>query len=117
MGIVLLVLSFLFLVIGALGTVLPVLPGLFMSYIGLLLLQFSGFGNFSTTFLIIMAIIVMVITLLDFFLAPIFAKKFGGSRPATIGSFLGSIIGTVFFAPLGIIFGSFIRSIYWRINT
>ncbi|MCL2802192.1 MAG: DUF456 domain-containing protein [Treponema sp.] len=108
MEIFLIILAFVLLICGILGSILPILPGLPLSYIGLLLINWSGFGSFSTLFLIVFAVIVVVISFMDYFLPSIMAKKFGGSRYASIGSFLGLIIGVFFFAPWGMIIGAFL---------
>jgi uncharacterized protein YqgC (DUF456 family) len=108
MEIVLVILAFLLLVTGLLGAVLPVLPGPPLSYIGLLLLQWSGYPGFSPAFLWIWAGIAAVVTIMDYFLPALMTKQFGGSRAASIGSFLGLLVGIFFFPPLGMIFGPFL---------
>ena len=108
MEIVLVILAFIFLAAGIVGAVLPILPGLPLSFAGLLVLQWSGYGNFSIPFLWIWAIIAIVITIADYFLPSKLVKKFGGSRAASIGSVLGLLAGIFVFPPLGIIVGPFI---------
>jgi len=107
MEIVLAVFAFLFLLAGLLGSVLPVLPGPPLSYIGLLLLQWSGYGSFSVAFLCLWAAITAAVTIMDYFLPALMTKKFGGSRAAILGSVLGLIAGMLFFAPLGLLIGPF----------
>jgi len=107
MEILLVILAFILLLIGLLGAVIPVLPGPPISFIGLLLLQWSGFGGFSIAFLILLGVITAAVTVMDYILPSLLAKKFGGSRAAAIGSFIGLLIGIFFFAPWGIILGSF----------
>jgi uncharacterized protein YqgC (DUF456 family) len=105
---VLLILAFVLLAIGLLGAVIPVLPGPPLSFIGLLLMQWSGYGNFTSLFLWIWAGITVIITVLDYVLPSFFAKRFGGSRAASIGSFLGLVAGIFLFPPWGMIIGPFI---------
>jgi hypothetical protein len=45
---------------------------------------------------------------MDYFLPSLLTKHFGGSRSATIGSFLGLLVGIFFFPPFGLILGSFL---------
>ena len=52
MDIFLIILAGLFLLIGLFGSVLPVLPGVPLSYVGILLLHFTDRVQFSTNFLI-----------------------------------------------------------------
>jgi uncharacterized protein YqgC (DUF456 family) len=107
MSIFLLILAFTLLFIGLLGAVVPVLPGPPLSYTGLLLLQLSNYGAFTQLFLLIWAGITIIVTVMDYFLPSLMAKKFGGSRAAVIGSFLGLLAGIFFFPPLGMILGPF----------
>jgi len=108
MEILLAVLAFLFLLIGLLGSVVPVLPGPPISFIGLLVLQWSGYGNFSSEFLLVWAAITAAVTIIDYILPAWMTKKFGGSRAAVIGSVVGFIVGLLFFPPLGLLVGSFL---------
>ena len=108
MDILLVVLAFAFLVTGLLGAIVPVIPGPPLSYAGLLVLQWSGHAGFSTAFLLIWAGIAAAVTLMDYILPSFMTKRFGGSRAAAIGSFVGLLIGMFFFPPLGLILGPFL---------
>lgn len=105
MEIVLVLLAFVLLILGLLGAVIPVLPGPPLSFIGLLLLQKSGFGSFHPVFLWIWGVIAVAVTVMDYLLPSLLTKKFGGSRAASIGSFLGLLAGIFIYQPWGIIFG------------
>ena len=111
MEIILAVLAFLFLLAGVLGSVVPALPGPPMSYAGLLLLKWSGYADFSVTFLLVWAAITIAVTVMDNFLPALMTKRFGGSRLAVIGSVLGLIAGMIFFAPAGLIAGPFLGAL------
>jgi uncharacterized protein YqgC (DUF456 family) len=111
MEIILVILAFLLLLAGFLGAIVPVLPGPPLSYIGLLLLQWSGYGGFSSTFLWVWAAITIAVTIMDNVLPAWLTKKFGGSRLAVIGSILGLVIGMIFFAPIGLIIGPFLGAL------
>jgi len=111
MEIVLIVLAFLFLLAGLFGSIIPVLPGPPLSYIGLLLLQWSGYGSFSPVFLWVWAAITAAVTVMDYILPALVTKKFGGSRAAVFGSVLGLIVGIFFFPPLGLLIGPFLGAL------
>jgi uncharacterized protein YqgC (DUF456 family) len=111
MEIILAVLAFLFLLAGLLGSVVPAIPGPPLSYAGLLILKWSGYANFSVTFLLVWAAITIAVTIMDNFLPALMTKRFGGSRLAVIGSVLGLIAGTIFFAPAGLIAGPFLGAL------
>jgi hypothetical protein len=94
-------------IIGILGCLLPVLPGPPLSYIGLLILHFTRFADFSPTFFITWACVVIIVTVLDY-VVPIWGtKKFGGSKSGMWGAALGLVVGIFFLPPLGIIAGPF----------
>ena len=111
MSIVLVVLAFLFLFLGLLGSVVPALPGPPLSFIGLLFLKWSGYGSFSIAFLLLWGAITAVVTVMDYLLPALMTKRFGGSRAAVLGSVLGLIAGMLFFAPMGLLIGPFLGAL------
>jgi uncharacterized protein YqgC (DUF456 family) len=111
MGIVLIILAFVLLIIGIAGAVVPALPGPPLSFIGLLLVHWSGYGGFTPAFLWVWAGITVFITVMDYILPSLLARRFGGSRSAAIGSFVGLVIGIFFFPPWGMIIGTFLGAL------
>ena len=111
MEIILAVAAFLFLLVGLVGSVVPAIPGPPLAYIGLLLLQWSGYGGFSPAFLWLWAGITAAVTVMDNVLPAWMTKRFGGSRMAVIGSVLGLVAGTIFFAPVGLLVGPFLGAL------
>ena len=97
-------------VIGAAGCIVPILPGVALSYGGLLCAFFREGSTLSTTLLWIWLVVVAVVSLIDYFLPAYMTKEFGGSRPATVGATIGAIAGFLF-GPLGIIVGPFIGAV------
>jgi uncharacterized protein YqgC (DUF456 family) len=93
-----------------LGAVIPVLPGLPFSYIGILLLHFSSKIEFTLAFLIVWLIVVIVLQVLDNVLPAWGAKYFGGNKWGVWGSFVGLLIG-LFLGPIGILLGSFLGAV------
>jgi len=110
MDIVLFIVAGLLILLGAIGSLLPVLPGPPLAWVGILLTHFSGSVQFSTKFLIITAIVMILITVLDYFIPIWGTKRFGGTRAGVIGCTLGLIFG-LFFGPLGIILGPFVGAL------
>ncbi len=107
MDIFLIITAGLLLLIGFAGVILPLLPGLPLSYVGILVLHFSKAFEFSSEFLIFWAIIVVVVQVLDYFIPVWGTKKFGGTKRGVWGSGIGLIVG-LFFGPMGIILGPFV---------
>ena len=110
MDVLIYVLSFLLLVGGVVGCVLPILPGAPLGYAGLLLLHFTGRADFSTTQLVTWLIIVVILQVVDF-ITPLWGSKYtGGSEFGNRGCVAGTLIG-MFFLPWGIIVGPFIGAV------
>ncbi|WP_298263513.1 DUF456 domain-containing protein [uncultured Lutibacter sp.] len=107
MDIFLLIIGFLFALLGIIGSFLPVLPGPFTSWIGLLLLHLTNVVPLNWTFLGITLAIAILIWLIDYFIPAMGTKKFGGTRYGVIGTMVGLIIGILFLGPFGIIIGPF----------
>ena len=97
----------LLLILGFLGTFIPVLPGAPLAWLGLLLSYFSKYTNSSIAILVITAIIAIAVSVLDNIFPVLLTKKSGGSKAGTIGSTIGLVIG-LFTGPWGIILGPFI---------
>jgi uncharacterized protein len=107
MDYVLLILGFICILLGILGSILPGLPGPPVSYLGLLLIHWSRFASFSTRTLVILAILVAVVAVLDY-LIPIWGTKAsGGSKAGVRGSTIGLIIGIILLPLFGIVLGPF----------
>jgi uncharacterized protein YqgC (DUF456 family) len=103
----LLILGILFMIMGIIGCLVPILPGPPLSFLGLIFLHLTRFGHFSYNTLIILGIIAAVVTVLDY-IVPIWGtRRFGGSKYGTRGATVGLIIG-FFLGPLGIILGPLI---------
>lgn len=107
----LLIAGSLMMLVGILGCLLPVLPGPPLSWVGLLLLNISRFGNFSFQFMLIMAIVAIIVTALDYVVPVWGTKRFGGSRAGVWGATLGLIGGIFFMPPVGIILGPFLGAL------
>ena len=103
---VIFIIAFVLLFLGLLGSMIPGLPGPPLSYIGILLIHFFTGIQFSTSFLLTWAVIVIVVSLLDYLMQVWGVKKFGGGRKAVIGTFLGLFMGLLF-PPVGLLIGPF----------
>jgi uncharacterized protein YqgC (DUF456 family) len=97
--------------VGLIGCIVPVLPGPPLSFLGLLFLQFSRFGDFSVTFLLVMAFVALAVTVLDYVVPMWGTKKTGGTKAGVWGAALGMLVGIFFFPPLGIILGPLVGAI------
>lgn len=108
MDILLIILGFIFIVVGILGCFLPILPGPPISFAALLFLQWTEKAPFSSDTLWTWGLLTVAVTALDY-VVPIYGtKKFGGTKRGVWGSTIGLVIGLFFFPPIGIIVGPFI---------
>jgi len=103
MDIVLVFLGFVFMLIGILGSFLPVLPGPPISWVGLLLLYLTKAVPDDWWVLGITLGVALLVVALDYIIPAMGTKKFGGSRAGMIGTTLGLIVALVF--PILGIFG------------
>ncbi len=110
-----LILAFLFLILGILGSIIPIIPGPPISYLGVLIIDLFTPTEFSDAILWIFGVIVGFVFILDYYLQVWGVQKFGGGKKSSIGVFIGLFIG-LFFPPIGIILGplvgAFLGAIY-----
>ena len=103
----LLILSVLLIIIGLIGSFIPIIPGPITSWFGLFTLsQIQNFPN-NNTLLITTFVIGITIFILDYFIPIIGSKYFGGSKYGIIGVSIGMLIGLISPVPFGIIIGAF----------
>lgn len=73
-------------ILGILGCVLPILPGPQLVYVGILLQHFMAKQPYSTSFLIIRGVIVVLVLILDFLMPMLTSKSFGGTKSGSRGA-------------------------------
>ena len=110
MDLLLIILGAICLLLGLIGCVAPVLPGVPLSYLGLLLLHWTDRVQFSWQFLVIWGVIVVVIQVLDYIIPAWGTKRFGGSKYGVWGSTIGLLVG-LFMGPWGIVIGPFLGAV------
>ena len=106
MDVLLIVISFLLIIVGLLGCILPVLPGAPLAYAGLLLAYLTDNVEFPVGQLACWLLLVVILQVLDYFTPMLGSKYTGGSEYGNRGSIAGTILG-LFFMPWGIIVGPF----------
>ncbi|AKA35349.1 DUF456 domain-containing protein [Flagellimonas lutaonensis] len=113
MDIALLLIGFLLMLVGILGSFLPVLPGPPISWVGLLLLYLTKAVPDNWWVLGITLVIALGITILDYVIPAAGTKRFGGSKAGMIGTIVGLLVAIFFpiLGPLGIIIWPFIGAL------
>ncbi len=108
MEIILLVIAGIFMILGVLGSFLPVLPGVPLSWIGLLIFYLIPGIEMNYLFLAITLAVTIIIYVLDLVIPALGTKKFGGSRKGMIGATIGLIVGIFVPIPFAILIGPFV---------
>jgi len=120
MDITLAVLGTALVLVGFIGSILPIIPGPPISWVGLLLLKWTDYINdhgaaYENTLWILLFFVVLV-TILDYVVPIMGTKKYGGSKRGVWGATIGVMVG-LFFGPLGIIIGPFLGAYIGEITT
>ena len=108
MDVLLLIIGFACMILGILGSFLPVLPGPGLSWIGLLLLYFTHAVPMNYWILGISLLVTVVISILDYVIPAKGTKRFGGSSYGIWGTNIGLIVGIFAPIPFGFIIGPFV---------
>jgi uncharacterized protein YqgC (DUF456 family) len=95
-----------FLILGLVGCFISILPGPILSYLALLCLIPTD-NCLSAVELSVFGVLTIIVTVADFIIPAIGAKKFNCSSYGTWGCVLGTFIGAFFF-PIGLIVGPFL---------
>ena len=111
MDFVLLIIGFLFIITGLLGSFLPVLPGPSISWVGLALLYFTKAVPANYWILGIALIITIIISVLDYVIPAKGTKQFGGSSYGIWGTNIGLVVGIFAPIPFGFLIGPFIGAL------
>ena len=111
MDIILIILGLICCLIGLAGSILPVLPGLPISWLGILFLYLTNFVPINYWVLSITLLITILISILDYTIPAKGAKKFGGTKYGVWGTNIGLVIG-LFFPPIGFIIGLFLGAFF-----
>jgi hypothetical protein len=98
-------------VIGAVGLVLPVLPGAPLIFIGALLAAWAeDFQYLGPWSLVLLGALAALAVAVDFIASAFGAKRFGASGRAVAGATLGALVG-IFFGPVGVLVGPFVGAV------
>jgi uncharacterized protein YqgC (DUF456 family) len=98
-------------VVGLLGTVLPVIPGALLIFIGLLLAAWAdGFARVGAVGLSIIGALGLVSWGADFAATVMGAKRVGASPLALAGATIGGLVG-LFFGLAGLVLGPFVGAV------
>lgn len=107
-----LVFSIILVLAGFVGTFLPILPGLPLLYGGILLWGIAGhWQDYSLNTAIVLGVITVLVTTLDYWAGVVGAKKYGASGAGIWGAIIGGILGVIFFNVAGLIAGPLLGAV------
>jgi uncharacterized protein YqgC (DUF456 family) len=98
--------------LGLAGSILPILPGPPLCFIGLFLLALLKHFSppLTPTLVIILAIVTILVIVMDYIIPLLGAKRYGASKWGIWGSVLGMAIG-IFWSPFAMLVGAFIGAV------
>lgn len=101
--------SIVLLIVGILGTILPVLPGLLLSLCGLLIYKFGTDAPLPMIYIWIFVVLTAISVVLNYVIPAKTTRKYGGTRWGSIGSVVGTIAGMFLIpVPFGFLIGMFL---------
>lgn len=101
--------SIILLILGLLGTFLPVLPGLLLSLCGLLIYKFGTDSPISMIYIWIFVFLTILSAILNYVIPARTNRKYGGTRWGSVGSVVGTLVGMFFIpVPFGFLIGMFL---------
>lgn len=111
MTILLLTLALSCMIIGIVGSILPIIPGPIISFLGLVILYFTTAIPTNYWVLGITLVVTLTITILDYIIPAKGTKYFGGSKFGIWGTNIGLVIGIIIPIPFGFIIGPFVGAL------
>lgn len=100
--------SIVLLILGILGTFLPILPGLLLSLCGLLIYKFGTDAPLSMVYVWIFSALTLLSIILNYVIPARTNRKYGGTRWGSVGSVIGTLAGMFFIpVPFGFLIGMF----------
>ena len=97
-------------IIGIIGDIVPGIPGVPVSFLALVVAQFSKYVEFGWLFFTIWALVTIAVTVMDYVIPAWGAKRYGGTKYGMWGSTIGVFVGLflTFIGPWVVILGPFL---------
>ena len=111
MDIILFVSGLILCLIGITGSFVPVIPGPFISWLAILIINLTDAVEFNLNFVLITLSVAVAIGLIDYLIPIIGVKKLGGTKSGQVGTFVGLVLAIIMIGPFGILVGPFIGAL------
>jgi uncharacterized protein YqgC (DUF456 family) len=108
MDILFLIIGGILMILGLLGSFLPVLPGIPLSWLGLLLLHLTQAIAMNYSFLGVTLLIAIIIFALQYAIPALGTRYLGGSKAGMIGATIGLVAGIFIPIPFAILIAPFV---------
>ncbi|MHC4971849.1 MAG: DUF456 domain-containing protein [Planctomycetota bacterium] len=109
LSVLLIVLGIVLLVVGFVGCILPIVPGPPIAFLALICTSIDqGWAAYSPLEWAVLGALVAAVTVLDFLVPMMGAKRYGASRTAIWVSVVGMVVGLFLFPPFGMLVGAFV---------
>ena len=114
MEVILIIAALILAISGLVGTIVPGIPGPPFGFLAVLILSFTKVVSYSYFFLIVLAVLAIIVTVLDYCVPAWGIKKLGGTEKGIRGSNIGVALGIMtaliisFVGVLGILLGPFL---------
>ncbi len=106
MTVLVIILAFILMLLGLVGVVLPLLPGVPLAWAGLLIYGLmTGFEKVSVAAVVVFGLLTLATLALDLLAPMLGASRFRASRWGLVGVFAGFFVGIIFLGIPGIIIG------------
>lgn len=104
-------LALVLILIGLIGTLLPVMPGALLVFLGMVAGAWADdFSRVGWTTLTVLALLTILFYVVDFLAGAYGARRLGASRWGVVGAILGAL-GGMFMGFIGIVVGPFIGAV------
>jgi uncharacterized protein YqgC (DUF456 family) len=97
---------------GIAGSVIPVFPGPILAFSGLVFLFFSrNADGVTAAHLAVFGLLVVILTIASYVVPILGARLAGSTRRGVVGAVIGTLLGTVFFPPMGMFVGALLGAV------
>jgi uncharacterized protein len=100
---------------GIAGSILPGLPGPPLSFLGLIIMELTSAHPYSAGLLLFYALLTIGVSVADYIMPMLGAKRFGSSKYGVWGSIIGLIVGPIVIPIIGVLIGPFIGAVLGEI--
>ncbi len=105
-----------FYLVGMIGIVVPILPGVPLAALGALLAGLlTGFETLTPTSLVIVAGLAVLAQAVDYLGSVLGSRYYGASQAGTWGGVIGSLVGLFFFPPFGFLLGALVGAVAFEL--